>query len=97
MNYPKLMLVSDNNMFWHKRVVLIHNKQGYIAFTQFESMKDLDKCECTSAWKYAKEIVEQKIIKNETDRNNARHIHISGSVDRSSNRNSIYNVEEIYS
>jgi hypothetical protein len=91
--YPKLMLVSDNNISWHKRIVLIHNKQGYIAFTEYESINDIDKCEGTSKWRFAKEIVERKIVKNERNSSSFNRRH---SMDSSANSNSIYNVEDVY-
>lgn len=55
-NLPKLMMVSDNEEFWLPRIVLIKNRRGYIAFTKSETMAELEDCEGTSAWKFAKEI-----------------------------------------
>ena len=55
-NLPKLMMVSDNEQFWLPRIVLIKNRRGYIAFTKSENIEELEDCEATSAWKFAKEI-----------------------------------------
>lgn len=53
------MLVSCNQMHWHKRIVVLKNNIGFIAFThESKSMEDLDKCENTISWKFAKEIEE---------------------------------------
>jgi hypothetical protein len=96
MKYPKLMLVSDNNISWHKRIVLFKNAKGYIAFTEYESIDDIDKCQSTSKWRFAKDIVEQKIVKLNENRNNSN-INLRRLISDSPASCAIYNVEDIYS
>lgn len=57
----RVMLVSDNQKFWIKRIVLLRNKKGYIAFTTGETLEDIVNCESTSAWRYAKELEHQPV------------------------------------
>ena len=53
------MLVSCNQIHWHKRIVVLKNNIGFIAFTHnSETMEDIDKCENTISWKFGKEIEE---------------------------------------
>lgn len=54
--YPKEMMVSNNNTSWHKRVVVskVHNK--YICCNTIENIEDYKGDENVLLWKYAKEI-----------------------------------------
>ena len=54
--YPRVMLVSDDNINWGKRVVFMEKNGGFLAWGFFETLEEAEKIVSTTFWKYAKEI-----------------------------------------
>ena len=55
--YPRVMLVSDDNMNWdNKRVVFMEKCGGFLAWEGAETLKEAENETSTIFWKYAKEI-----------------------------------------
>ena len=54
--YPKVMLVSVDNLNWHKRVVFMKKNETFIAWNNAETMEAAAKSYGASSWEYAKDI-----------------------------------------
>lgn len=55
--YPRVMLVSDNNIdFNNQRVVFMEKCEGFLAWTWAETLKEAENQTDTRFWRYAKEI-----------------------------------------
>ena len=54
--YPRVMLVSDNNINWGKRVVFMEKCGGFLSWSFSETLEGAEKTTMTTFWKYAKEI-----------------------------------------
>lgn len=55
--YPRVMLVSHNNIDWNnRRVVFMEKCGGYLAWANVETIEEAEKERGTGFWKYAKEI-----------------------------------------
>ena len=55
-NYPRVMMVSYDEMNWGKRVVFMEKKKGFLAWTNAETLEDAEGETLTNFWRYAKEI-----------------------------------------
>ena len=55
--YPRVMLVSHDNIYWDKRRVVFMEKCGkFLAWTDAETIEDAEKVKETCCWNYAKEL-----------------------------------------
>jgi hypothetical protein len=54
--YPKVMLVSDNESSWKQRVVFMEKKKIFIAWAAAETIEEAIEILSTTHWKYAKEL-----------------------------------------
>ena len=54
--YPRVMLVSDDNMNWHTRVVFIEKCGVFLAWRYAKTFEEAENATGTVFWKYAKEI-----------------------------------------
>ena len=55
--YPRVMLVSDDNINWdNQRVVFMEKCGGFLAWFKAETLDDAENAIDTLFWKYAKEI-----------------------------------------
>ena len=54
--YPRVMLVSNDEMTWDKRVVFMEKNGGFLAWRYVGTLEEAEKIESTTFWKYAKEI-----------------------------------------
>lgn len=58
----KVMLVSDDNRNWRKRVVFGKKNGGFLAWGGAETIEEALICSSAISWKYAKEIEEPKEV-----------------------------------
>ena len=55
--YPRVMLVSDDNINWNKRRVVFMEKCGkYIAWNRAETLEEAEETTITNDWDYAVEL-----------------------------------------
>ena len=54
--YPRVMLVSNDEMTWDKRVVFMEKNGGFLAWVFAETLEKAEKTVGTGFWNYAKEI-----------------------------------------
>ena len=54
--YPRVMLVSDDNINWKKRVVFMVKWGVFLAWAFAETLEEAEKSTSPIFWKYAKEI-----------------------------------------
>lgn len=60
--YPKVMLVSENKVYWSKRVVFMEKCERFLAWDTAETLEEAENVYLTASWKYAKDFpVEQPI------------------------------------
>ena len=52
--YPRVMMVSDTESVWAKRVVFMEKCGGFIAWVDAETFKEAENAKDTCFWKYAK-------------------------------------------
>ena len=56
-SYPRVMLVSEDNIRWkNRRVVFMEKCEGFLAWANAETLEDAEKEKDTVFWKYAKEL-----------------------------------------
>lgn len=56
-SYPRVMLVSDDNINWDKRrVVFMEKCGGFLAWVDAKTLEEAENITDTFFWKYAKEI-----------------------------------------
>ena len=55
-NYPRVMLVSNDEIDWYKRVVFMEKRGGFLAWEYAKTLEDAKNTTETVFWKYAKEI-----------------------------------------
>ena len=58
--YPKVMMVSDDEIDWNKRVVFMEKNGKFLAWYDAEKLEDAEKQTELITWNYSKDI-EQKI------------------------------------
>ena len=54
--YPRVMLVSFNKLSWHKRVVFMKRRGGFLAWANAKTLEEAENVTETFFWKYVKEI-----------------------------------------
>lgn len=65
--YPKVMLVSNDNQIWKKRVVVIAKDDNrYISWGIAETLEQRKEASSATVWKYAKDLPEEQSIKQIT-------------------------------
>ena len=58
--YPRVMMVSANEVVWYKRVVFMKKCGKYLAWNKAETIQDSESIFWQTAWNYAKDIEEPK-------------------------------------
>ena len=56
--YPRVMLVSSDETYWHKRVVFMKKCGVFLAWVDAETLEDAENEKDTCFWKYAKDLPE---------------------------------------
>jgi len=56
--YPKVMMVSEDCVFWDKRVVFMEKNNCYLAWGDAETLEEAEHKTILITWKYAKDIEE---------------------------------------
>ena len=64
LEYPRVMMVSQDRVFWVKRVVFMEKCEKFLVWADSESLKEAENVRKTSTWAYAKEVEEEKKEKN---------------------------------
>ena len=59
LEYPKVMMVSNDANLWYKRVVFMEKNGKYIAWHDAKTLEDAEKVLDTYIWSYAKEVEEE--------------------------------------
>ena len=54
--YPRVMLVSNDNKNWHKRVVFMEKCGVFLTWRNSKTLEDAKKEKCSFYWDYAKEL-----------------------------------------
>ena len=54
--YPRFMMVSDDKMYWKKRVVFMKKRGGFLAWVNAKTLEEAENVTETIFWKYVKEI-----------------------------------------
>ena len=54
--FPRVMLVSIDEIKWHKRVVFMKKCDRYLAWNKAETIEESESISSITAWRYAKEI-----------------------------------------
>lgn len=62
LEYPRVMLVSNDKNTWEKGVVFMEKCRQYLAWEYAESLEEAEKTVHVTAWKYAKEVEEEEDI-----------------------------------
>ena len=60
--YPRVMMVSFNEVKWYKRVVFMKKCGRYLAWNNAETIQESESVWGQTAWDYAKEVEEPKEI-----------------------------------
>lgn len=60
--YPKVMMVSKEEVRWLKRVVFMEKNNQYLAWDSATNIEDAENTNAVNGWKYAKEIEEPKLV-----------------------------------
>ena len=55
-SYPRVMLVSNDNKNWHKRVVFMKKCGVFLTWRNSKTLEDAKKEKCSFYWDYAKEL-----------------------------------------
>ena len=55
-SYPRVMLVSNDNKNWHKRVVFMEKCGVFLTWRNSKTLEDAKKEKCSFYWDYAKEL-----------------------------------------
>ena len=58
-SFPRVMLVSINEIKWHKRVVFMKKCDRYLAWNKAETIEESESICGQTAWRYAKELPEK--------------------------------------
>lgn len=53
--YPRVMLVSDDKMYWKKRVVFMEKRGRFLAWVDATTLEEAENTPNTCFWEYAKE------------------------------------------
>lgn len=67
--FPRVMLVSNDECKWHKRVVFMKKCDRYLAWNKAETIEESESICGQTAWRYAKEIEPKKQIITLSDLN----------------------------
>lgn len=59
--YPRVMLVSQNNMYFDKRVVFMEKNGKYLAWESVETLEEAENSTNVATWSYAKDIEPEPI------------------------------------
>ena len=62
--YPRVMLVSNNEVIWQTRVVFMEKKGVYIAWASAETIEEAEESTNPIPWTYAKEIEKSRQSKS---------------------------------
>ena len=62
LKYPRVMMVSNNEIDWKRRVVFMDKNKTYLAWSNATTFAEARKITAVSHWEYAKEIEEPKTI-----------------------------------
>ena len=57
--FPRVMLVSDDGISWHRRVVFMKRCGRYISWIDAETIEESENIYKTTSWGYAKELTEK--------------------------------------
>ncbi len=55
-NYPKVMLVSDDEIEWRKRVVFMEKNGVFLAWANAQTLEGAERKTDATCWKYAKDL-----------------------------------------
>ena len=58
-SFPRVMLVSIDEIKWHKRVVFMKKCDRYLAWIDAETIEESENIYKTTSWRYAKEFPEK--------------------------------------
>ena len=60
LQYPRVMLVSDDKKNWFKRVVLVEKGKRFIAWSDAETLEEAENVYYTKCWFFAKDVEPEK-------------------------------------
>ena len=58
-SFPRVMLVNNGGITWHKRVVFMKKCNRYLAWNKAETIEESESICGQTAWRYAKELPEK--------------------------------------